>query len=206
MPTTEQAFNQVRQELCDLGLLDDGVYLDEIELVIVPKITAVIMQAHGFVFDKGVGFWRGLIGFKAGTIYMAPEARMREQLDLSYTITDVVRHEFAHAWYWLDPDFFDAPWFEKAFGRPYASVPDEFGSKFYGWYEENPHLFKKEGYANDYAIPYAMSSSSEDFAETFRWFMRYGNSMDRFKSRKKFYSKLVAVRAAIRRKARELKR
>jgi len=32
MPEVDRAFNKVRNELCEIGLLADGVYLDQIEL------------------------------------------------------------------------------------------------------------------------------------------------------------------------------
>jgi len=34
MKKVNTSFNRVRNELCELGLLDDGVYLDEIEPII----------------------------------------------------------------------------------------------------------------------------------------------------------------------------
>lgn len=199
----EQAYNKTRQELCDLGLLDDGVYLDAIELSPVGKLAALMSGAHGWVYDHKVDFWSKLVGFKDGVIYIATDNKTAG-LKGAYSMTDVVRHEFAHAWYWLDPKFIDGPWFRKAFGCPYHSDPCPFGSEVWSVFENHPEEFKRSGYANDYVSPYAMYSSYEDFAETFQFYLRNRNSLTRFKSRTGVYKKLTAVQTAVARKAKKL--
>lgn len=198
-----KAYNQVRGELAELGILADGVYLDEIELVMVPKITGLFLQAHGWVFDSGVKSWHRLLGFEGGVIYMATN-KTTADLCGGYTLTDVVRHEFSHAWYWLDKDYVDGPWFKKTFGHTYSSGEGPFDPSEYVYYEEHPDEFKKAGYHNDYTTPYAMHSSYEDFAETFRFYLKNRNSLERFKGRTGVYKKLLAVKKAVEKKAESL--
>ncbi|MEP4076997.1 putative zinc-binding metallopeptidase [Haloferula sp.] len=200
----ELAYNRTRQELCELGLLADDVYLDEIELYVsVLRENWPGSGAHGWVYDRGSSFWGGLLGFRGGVIYLATQSAS-SNLNQAYTLTDVVRHEFAHAWYWIDPKFVDGPWFKKAFGLPYASDPDEFGSTVWSAFESHPKEFKRSGYAQDYITPYAMFSPFEDFAETFAWLLRNRRSIHKLKSRPGAYRKVRAVSDAIHRKAKVL--
>lgn len=199
----EKSYNQVRQELAEIGLLDEGVYLDQIELYTLNKLTSVLSQALGFVFDAETGLFYKLVGFREGVIYIATDEKTRI-LDKSYTITDVIRHEYAHAWYWLDPEFVDGPWFRKAFGQTYIEGTRPVSEEDWQYYQSNPDEFKSAGFANDYTTPYAMHSSYEDFAETFRFYIRNRKSLSKYKSRTGVYKKLMAVQTAIERKAKKL--
>jgi len=38
------------------------------------------------------------------------------------TLLDIIRHEFGHAWAWLDRDFVDGEWFSKVFGGSYVEI------------------------------------------------------------------------------------
>lgn len=201
----EMAYNRARQDLCDLGLLGDGIYLDEIELYVTQlRESWPGFGAHGWVYDRGSSFWGRILGFQEGTIYLATQSA-RSELGPGYSLTDVVRHEFAHAWYWLDPKFVAGPWFKRAFGAPYDSDPDDFGAKVWTAFDEHPQEFKRIGYYNSYATPYAMYSSFEDFAETFAWLLKNHRSIHRLKSRPGLLKKVQAIQKAIGRKAKALR-
>ncbi|MDD2600319.1 MAG: hypothetical protein PHO37_14020 [Kiritimatiellae bacterium] len=64
----EAAFNQVRNELCELGLLAAGDYLDEIELVI--SALPSLWGEAGYVFDQRVPFLARMVGYEPGNIYL----------------------------------------------------------------------------------------------------------------------------------------
>lgn len=199
----ETAYNQVRQELCELGLLADGIYLDKIYLVQTSRLVGYFANADGFVYDEGVDPWMRILMFEEGVIYV-PTQLKDSHLNSAYSLTDVVRHEFAHAWYWLDKRFVDGPWFKKAFGRAYASQECTFGSQVWQAFDAHPDEFKKSGYAKNFVTPYAMTSTYEDFAETFRFYLRNQNSLHKYKSRTGVFKKVMAVQAAVARKARKL--
>ena len=135
------------------------------------------------------------------------------------TLTDVIRHEYAHAWHWLEPDFFDSAWFRRAFGAEYEDgdiTPLEL------WTEGNERsrnfkqcfgacrndreraAFLRKRLFNDFVSDYATTHFCEDFAETFMYYLRYRRSLDRFKSRSGVFRKLTAVASAVSRARREL--
>ena len=196
----EDAFNRVRQELCQIGLLSDGVYLDQIELCIsgIPSIGEA-----GFVYDSGVPWLEGILGYQEGVIYL-PRNIPHSLYKPGGTLTDVIRHEFAHAWAWLDRDFLNGVWFKRAFGRWYD---DEWplGDKLFRLFRKHDEReFKKSPYYRDFVSPYAMKAPYEDFAETFMTCLRYWGSASRFRNRPGLYQKILAVRNAIDVKARQL--
>ena len=208
MPKVTRAHNKVRQELCDAGLLADGIWLDQI-----PLYVAVIpsLGEAGYVFDDSVPWYLGTIGFEAGAIYLPADLPSQAYVP-GGTLTDTIRHECAHSWRWLDPEFFDEPWFSRAFGSIYTDSTYSGGSE---WIEQNIRRrdFNKSldacrteqakyrliqgEYAKDFVSDYAGTQPCEDFAETFRHYLRYRNSLDRFKPRTGVYKKLKAVGRAI---------
>lgn len=205
----EDAFNKVRHELWEVGLLEDGVYLDEVDLVVsaIPSLGEA-----GYVFDRGLPFFAKMVGYQPGVIYL-PSNIPHEQYVPGGTLVDVIRHEFAHAWAWLDRDFMNQDWFVKAFHKPYEESCD-FENGVYKLMRRmvSPETgesigrlyFDKYGFRNDYFSEYAMSAVYEDFAETFMCYLRYRKSLNRFKSRPGLYRKLKAVEQAVSRKANEL--
>ena len=192
-------FNVVRDELCELGLLADGEYLDVIDLIESPIPS---FGEAGYVYDEGVSFFAKVFGYDEGVIYM-PVNPPCELYVPGGTIVDTIRHEFAHAWYWLDPEFINQPWFKRTFERSYLNQW-KFGYKTYKLLDSYPEEWKKSCYYNDYVSPYAISAPYEDFAETFMTCLRYKNSLDRFKSRPGVFKKVVAVRKAIDKRAQQL--
>ena len=116
LPMVDRAFNKVRRELEELGLLADGVLLDQVDLAIAYLPS---MGEAGYVYDVGVPFLHRLVGFSPGVIYLPSDVPHRAYVP-GNTLTDTIRHEFAHAWRYLDPDFFDEDWFVNAFGSEYS--------------------------------------------------------------------------------------
>ena len=120
MANVDRAYNQVRNELAEIGLLADGVYLDAVELCI---SSAKSSGERGYVFEQ-VGHY-GKRGYRPGVIYL-PRDLPHQPYKPGMTLCDTIRHEYAHAWYYIDREFFRQAWFERTFGAPYdncASSP-----------------------------------------------------------------------------------
>lgn len=180
----DHAFAAVRAELRELGLLDDGRYLDRIDCVRspLPTLTGLL----GYVYDRGVPWPWGLLGFRGGAIYLPVNAPVAKWIR-GRTLVDVLRHEYGHAWAWLDAEHVDGPWFRDAFGARYADEWDD----------------APEFDAVEFISEYATTAPYEDFAETFMVFVRCRRSLERFRRRPGVYRKLKAVERAVKIAARE---
>lgn len=179
----ERAFNRARQDLAAVGLLEEGRYLDRIEcgMSFLPSWSTT----KGFVYECGAPSLLSWLGYQAGTIYL-PAWATYEAHGRGYTLLDVVRHEFGHAWHWLDPKFVGGPWFKRAFGKRYDEQ----------WSEE-PDYFEE-----DYLFAYSLTSPAEDFADTFAMYLKYRNNLGRFAERRPgFHAKLRAIERAVERAA-----
>jgi hypothetical protein len=180
----DRAFQRARRELHDVGLLEEGRYLDRIDCV--QTYLPTICSELGYVYDAGVPFLPRLVGFRPGVIYIPFNAPAQAYVP-GGTLLDTIRHEYAHAWAWLDPRFIGGAWFSAAFGAPYRG----------SW--RAPRDEDRAEFVSDYA----MTSPAEDFAETFMTFLRYRRSLDRFRPRRGVYRKLAAVERAVARAAKE---
>lgn len=201
----DNAYNRVRQDLCDVGLLADGVYLDEIQLYSIYKWVswaALFGPAEGFVYDRGIGFYESLFGFEEGVIYIPSNvpANGRRYLE------DVIRHEYAHAWAWLDPEYLAESWFSDAFGGDYDSGDWPAGQKLFKLLNNEKHIeeFHRLGLDQDFVSAYAMTSPCEDFAETFYHYLQDPGGISEYRQRKGVYRKLKGIDKAVKRKARAL--
>jgi hypothetical protein len=176
----ERAFARARQDLYDVGLLDEGVYLDRIDcyLAWLPERSGEL----GFVYDGGVPWMRALMGYEPGVIYVPPNAPAEKHVP-GGTLLDTVRHELGHAWAWLDRAYFRRPWFAAAFGAPYWKA----------WPDGQRPPFDRHCFVSDYAT----ESSAEDFCETFMCFLKYRRSLERFSSAAGLHRKLRAVERAV---------
>jgi hypothetical protein len=180
--TVQKAYDKVRNELHEVGLLDEGVYLDHIACM--QDAIPTRSEELGFVFDEGVDWWRGILGYEPGVIYIPRNAPASLHVP-GNTVLDTVRHEFAHAWAYLDREFIEGPWFRAAFGA--------------GYFEEwDPPAFDPSRFVSDYAC----KSPREDFAETFMLYLRARRSLDRYRRKPRLYRKLRAVEKAVRLAAR----
>lgn len=219
MPKVNRAYNKVRNELCEVGLLynpengEDG-YLDQIELEVAWFPS---MGEAGYVFeDHHWCLW--LFGFRKGVIYL-PCDLPHEVFVPGATLTDVVRHEYAHCWHWLEPEFFETGWFERAFGGAYNEGSF---SPLDVWVERNERdrmyisklracrnereraALLRRRFRNEFVSEYAATHFCEDFAETFMTYLRYRNCLNKFQSRKRVFAKLKAVERAVAKARREL--
>lgn len=214
MGDVNRAYNKVRGELAEVGLLADGVYLDDIELEV--ALLPSFGEA-GYVYEQ-TGWLSRLAGYREGVIYL-PRDLPATAFVPGGTLTDTIRHEYAHAWHWMEPEFFERPWYSKAFVIPYN---DESSSPAEEWHwrversrkfqtslnscrndRERMALYRKS-LRDDFVSEYAATLSCEDFAETFMYYLRYRNSIDRFASRPGVYKKLLAVQKAVATASREL--
>lgn len=177
----QRSYDRVREELCEVGLLEDGHYLDDIWISPHYNPLAFVDGEYGHFYDEGVNFWSALVGFEPSTIYIFAGAPINAYVP-GGTLVDVIRHEFGHAWAWRDPAFFRKPWFRQAFGAAYTEErweePDEF----------DPDLYVSE---------YACQQAKEDFAETFMVYLRHRRNLSRFKARAGVMAKLRAVEQAV---------
>lgn len=184
MGALTKAFDNARADLTAVGLLYDGLYLDHIECLRSP-LPAGARGTCGWVYDGGVTPIQAWVGFEPGVIYIPLNAPVRSRTP-GQTLTDVIRHEFAHAWYWLDDAHVDGSWFRRAFGARY---------------HQEERVACDEYDPAQYVSPYAMTRPKEDFAETFMTYLRCRRSLARFQGREGVFSKLMAVDDAVRRAA-----
>ena len=66
MPEVNRAFSKVRNELCEVGLLDEGVYLDQIDLMV--AVLPSFGEA-GYVYER-LPITHRLLGYEEGVIYL----------------------------------------------------------------------------------------------------------------------------------------
>lgn len=165
----DKAFHKTRHEIYSLGLLTPG--LDSVECILSPLPSIFGEQAY-FVEETSLGM--RLAGFSAGHIYFP-------SLISKASLRHVMRHEFGHAWAWHHPGIFRSRCFKSAFEESYFSNIEWVGP------------FDK----NHFISEYAMTSPAEDFAETFATFLKYKNSLSKFKRRIGVYKKLMTVKRLI---------
>jgi len=187
-----KSLKKVQQELEALGIFHG--LLDKIELC-VTRIPSWAVAASGWFHDRGVGKFARLMGCRENVIYLAQDTEYRADR------LQIIRHEFAHAWAWRNPQFLQKKWFRAAFKRSYFGKP---WCSRRRWYVSE-ETFRSGKYWSTHASAYATYSPAEDFAETFEAFMRHKNNLDRFRTRPGFYRKLKAVEAAVKNQKKELK-
>jgi len=207
MVNVDRAYNKVRNELAEVGLLADGVYLDSVELCVSDEKSGD--GEWGYVFER-VGHYADR-GYRPGVIYL-PRDLPHLPYSPGWTLTDTIRHEYAHAWFYLDPGFFRQEWFVKTFGAAYSN-PDPlpyqqwqrkakrnpgFDCSRTGKRLESPTaLGQHHTMLQHFISEYATTNASEDFAETFMFFLKYRRSLKRFAKRPTVYQKLSMVQQAV---------
>jgi hypothetical protein len=214
MANVDRAYNTVRHELAELGLLADGVYLDTVELCISNVKSS---GERGYVFEQ-VGHY-GKRGYRPGVIYL-PRDLPHQPYKPGMTLSDTIRHEYAHAWYYIDPSFFRQDWFQRTFGEAYSNCT---ATPYQTW---RRHLKRDPSYQagkrrcrseqgklkffygclfQQFITDYASTNSSEDFAETFMFYVKYRRSLSRFRNRPVVYHKLKMVERAVNMASRKVK-
>ena len=176
-----RAYNRVRDELRDVGLLVDGSYLDDIECYAHYDPLTFLGGELGRVYDDGVHPLADWVGFKPGMIYVCAWGRIECHVP-GGTLVDVIRHEFAHAWAWRDRPYLRRPWFRTAFGAAYGAD---------AW--TDPDESDREAYVSAYAA----TQAKEDFAETFMVYLRDRKNLAKYRNRTELYRKLCAVSEAV---------
>jgi hypothetical protein len=218
MPRVSRAWNKVRSELYDIGLLyapendDDGGYLDQIELEVAAFHS---LGEAGYVFERTPWITR-LAGYREGVIYLPVDLPSQAYVPGS-TLTDTIRHEYAHAWHWLEPDFFERPWFRRAFKGGYEDCsvrPSEvFADEVCRHHRRavnqcrsvrEVNALTRRLFYDEFVSDYAGTLFCEDFADTFMVFLRHRNRLSRFKNRTGVYRKLLAIQRAVDQARREL--
>ena len=215
MDRVTHSYNKVRNELYEVGLLADGEYLDsiELEIALLPNYGEV-----GFVYEE-TSLVNRLLGWREGVIYLPGDIPDLNAHMPGGSLINTIRHEYAHAWHWMEPDFFERSWYEKAFSIPYDEVET---APVQAWFERKQrnrefrkaikacrtetqasNLLSRE-FRNDFVSDYASTLSREDFAETFMIYLKHRNNLKKFSSRKGVYKKLLAVEQAVKTARREL--
>lgn len=207
MSNVDRAYNQVRNELAEVGLLADGVYLDAVELCISHEKSGD--GEVGYVFER-VGHYAKR-GYKPGVIYL-PRDLPHKPYQPGHTLTDTIRHEYAHAWFYLDQGFFRQDWFARTFGAAYSNCAP---TPFHSWRKQlkkdsdfvsrQPRSSTSEAqqrrFSNrllqQFVSEYATTNASEDFAETFMFYLKYRRSLNRFVHRPGVYRKIRMVERAV---------
>ncbi len=214
MIDVDRAYNFVRKELGEVGLLQEGKYLDQIELWISDRPSE---GESAYIFEE-IGPWTRK-GYKPGVIYLPSDVPNVPQLPGS-TLIDIIRHEFAHAWYYIDPKFFREDWFVRTFGAPYKNCNPRPLMNWKNQLKNNPgyqakvqrcrsdkgreRLYRKHLYQN-FVSGYASTCACEDFAETFMFYLKYRNSLDRYQNRPLVLRKLQSVERAVSKTSRRLR-
>jgi hypothetical protein len=214
MNTVEQAYNQVRSELAEVGLLSDGLYLDCIELCVSDYPCT---DELGYLFEDVGPF--GRLGFKPGVIYLPSDLSYHSRRQ-GHSILDTIRHEYAHAWSYVDPRFIRDEWFSSAFGATYSN---ENPKPYRHWrrrtktsrtYQKALRRCRTEAgkqrlwmrhLRREFISDYAVTNACEDFAETFMFFLKYRNSLDRFDNRPGVLRKIRSIERAVQRASRQLR-
>ena len=175
-----RAYNKVRTELWNLGVLWDGSKLDGVECIYAP------------LEPRGLIGWMGFYNFGDRNIYF-PTVYNGLALDFRWydknPALDVMRHEFGHALAHRYPEALrEGDLFLRAFGGPYGKRPAR-GTDPDDW----------EGRC---VTPYAATKTQEDFAETFMLFMKHkGKIPAKFAKKPTIRKKWKAVAEIVKRVA-----
>ncbi len=197
MKELNKSLDAVMYELNEVGLFSgEFQYLYQINIIRSP-LPSWIME-NGMVIDEELDWFNGgLLGFEEGEIYISKYPSLNKKV--GNTLRDLIRHEYGHAWAWLDKDLFKAKWFKEAFGNSYWSIKGKDTNYFeYYWKDARDGEFKTTHLYDNYVSEYALFNPAEDFAETFMFFLKYRNSLERFKMRKGVFRKLRAIEKATR--------
>lgn len=136
----DRANRQVTGEMEKLGLWCPR--LDDVTVWLVP----VSLDCYGWFLSEGDIYVPSVNGAQLSDLVLGHHTRL----------TDVLRHEWAHALADRIPRLVETKRFRRAFGGSYDS-PDPVRE-----YDPGHHL-----------TPYAATSPCEDFAETFHFYLRH---------------------------------
>lgn len=140
LPDLNRANRQVTGEMENLGLWSNR--LDAVTVWLVP----LSFDCYGWFLPEGDIYVPSVNGAQLADFFLGHHTRL----------TDVLRHEWAHAFADRRPKLIDTKRFRSVFGAAYDS-PDRVHD-----YDPDQHL-----------TPYAATNPCEDFAETFHFFLRH---------------------------------
>ena len=147
------AYNKVRMELWNLGVLWDGSKLEQVPCIYDPISPVAALSGTMGWYDensKDITF---------PSVYL-PIAALWCDLGVKANALDVFRHEFAHALAHRYPGALrDSDLFLRAFGGPYGKRPAR-GTDPDDWEDRC-------------VTAYAATRTQEDFAETFMLFVKH---------------------------------
>jgi hypothetical protein len=169
------AILHVQNELYENGLWYEDSLLPRIEIYLcsIPRIFY-----EGF-FMHGTTKWESFIGYKEGKLYI-PNFSLAHIDNSKYSsVRGLVRHEYGHAFAHQYHDLIEKKAFEMAFGGSY--------------YSEHKKEMSPEAYFTDYAMEYPC----EDFAETFKLYLKWKGKLPKKFTNKKLISKWNYVANAI---------
>lgn len=156
LATVEAAFNAVRMELQDMGLLFRGSQLD--------KINCFHERLSMY------GLWYG-VRHNAESVYGNALEDRYIHIPMFIrsgvlngdrrVIRDDIRHEFGHALADKFKKFFRGGIFKEAFGASYGVTK----------------VFDGDDWSDEYVSDYATTDTREDFAETFMLYMKHKGKM-----------------------------
>lgn len=198
MEQINRAFADVRGELFEHGLLDEGFYLDQVKLVRIPDWISARLSSDtmGCVWE-----WEWLFDWEVGSIFIPGTAHFGRKA--GETLRDTIRHEFAHAWSMIDPRRVDGRWFRETFGARYDTEWET--TEEWDHFSEHPEDFEGSDSWREHVSAYATFAPYEDFAETFMFFLRDGGRTERFRGRPGAQRKLRAVRTFVKAAASSIK-
>ena len=173
----ERAFNKVRRELEDMGLLFDGSRLDKVDCYYEGFTIGGLYGSVG-----AMGFYDPDKNDKAIHIPAVFPMALFPWWD-GREILDVIRHEFGHALADRFRKLFRGAIFKEAFGGGYGE------KKVFDGYE----------WERGCVSAYAATCTREDFAETFMLYMKYkGKLPARYRGKRSVEKKWKAVARIIR--------
>ena len=173
-----RAFNKVRTELGNLGVLWDGSKLDKVGATYLTVAPIAALAGYMGLYQpetKKIEF---------PSVYLPIKALWKD-LGAKANALDVIRHEFGHALADLYPGALKKGGvFRAAFGGSYGEAPAE---------ERGV-----EGWEERYVSEYATSATQEDFAETFMLFVKHKGKMpSKFSKKPAIRKKWKAVEAIV---------
>lgn len=213
MAYVDDCYNKVRKDLADVGLLVEGFYLDHVEVCVTGRPS---VGEAGYLFEE-VGSWCRQ-GYRPGVIYL-PSDLPEERSVPGGSLVDTIRHEYAHAWYFTDPKLFREEWFINTFGASYTNCNPRPRNAWRRQLSRNRAYraanlrcrtekgrtrLREQAFRQHFISDYASTCACEDFAETFMFFLKYRNSIQRFERRSGVFRKLCAVERAISKASRRL--
>ncbi len=151
---TTSAANAVQGELYSIGLWYEDSRLLDVEVYWCPIPSIKMYDAAGFFFH-GTRFYDRFFGYEEGHIYVPSFLLIDIVYSRTFSLRDIIRHEYAHALAHYYPEMIVRPKeFKNVFGGTYYSV--------------KPSKMEDEAYITEYA----KTDPSEDFAETFMVYVR----------------------------------